>query len=136
MIGHASRLFIVRHLLRSRELQSVIGSVYFNRFGSISSRNMSLLLNKTLINGKWVSSATNEQLVVLNPADGSVVGHVPDLTAVEAQQAVQAANDAFYSDEWSKLTAKERSGLLKVCNFIYGYVLENIYIMSIALFLA
>lgn len=114
MLGNASRLFFVRHSLKNRELRT-FGGALSNQFNGILLRNMSLLLNKTLINGQWVSSATNEKLAVLNPADGSIVGHVPDLTATEAQQAVQAANDAFYSDEWSKLTAKDRSGLLKVC---------------------
>lgn len=112
MLGYANRLFVARNLLRNGEIRS--GGVFFNQFNSVLLRNMSLLLDKTLINGKWVSSGTNEQLTVLNPANGAVVGHVPDLNATDAQKAIQAANDAFYSEEWSKLTAKDRSGLLKV----------------------
>lgn len=119
MIGQANRLFIARHLLRNHDARTT-GGAFFNQFNCVLMRNMSLLLNKTLVNGNWVSAATNEQLAVLNPADGAVVGHVPDLSVTDAQLAVQAASDAFYSDEWSKLTAKDRSGLLKVCIFNNG----------------
>lgn len=84
------------------------------RSPAILARNMHLLLNKTLINGQWVSASSNEEFPVLNPANGAVIGHVPDLNANDVQTAIDAAHEAFYSDEWSSLTAKERSGLLKV----------------------
>lgn len=84
------------------------------RSTTISKRNMHLLLNKALVNGQWVSGSTNEELPVLNPANGSVIGHVPNLSADDVQKAINAAHDTFHSDEWSSLTAKERSGLLKV----------------------
>lgn len=77
-------------------------------------RNMSLLLNKTLINGEWISAKSNAELTVVNPANGSIVGRVPDLDAKDVENAIDAANEAFHSNEWSSLTAKERSALLKV----------------------
>lgn len=80
----------------------------------IFSRNMHLLLNKALVGGQWVSGSTNEELPVLNPANGVVIGHVPNLNADDVQNAINAAHDTFHNDEWSSLTAKERSGLLKV----------------------
>lgn len=78
---------------------------------------MHLLLNKTLINGEWVAASSNAELPVINPANGSIVGHVPDLDVTDVQKAIDAAHTAFYSNEWSTLTAKERSALLKVCTF-------------------
>lgn len=84
------------------------------RSTSIRSRNMHLLLNKALVNGQWISASTNEELPVLNPANGIVIGHVPNLNADDVQKAIDAAHKTFHSDEWSSLTAKERSGLLKV----------------------
>lgn len=79
-------------------------------------RNMStLLLNKTLINGEWVSASSNAEVAVINPANGSIVGQVPDLDVTDVQKAIDAAHTTFHSNEWSSLTAKERSGLLKVC---------------------
>lgn len=114
MIGQINRLLFTPNPVRYRAL-TANSAFFLNRFDSILVRNMSLLLNKTLINGNWVSSETNEQLAVLNPVNGEIVGQVPDLNAADTQKALQAANDAFYSDEWTKLTAKDRSGLLKVC---------------------
>lgn len=78
-------------------------------------RNMHLLLNKTLINGEWVSSSSNAELAVTNPANGSIVGHVPDLDVHDVHKAIDAAHKTFHSNEWSSLTAKDRSTLLKVC---------------------
>lgn len=79
-----------------------------------SKRNVHLLLSKTFINGDWVSGAKKEELTVYNPASGKVVGNVPDLNVKDAEEAVNAAYQAFYSPGWSTLTAKDRSGLLKV----------------------
>lgn len=76
---------------------------------------MHLLLNKTLINGEWVSSSSNAELEVINPANGSIVGHVPDLEVRDVHKAIDAAYNTFHSKEWTSLTAKERSTLLKVC---------------------
>lgn len=114
MIGQVNRLLFAQNRMRYRAVKAN-SAILYHQLDSILVRNMSLLLNKTLINGNWVSSETNEQLAVLNPANGEIVGHVPDLNVVDAQKALKAANDAFYSDEWTKLTAKDRSGLLKVC---------------------
>lgn len=81
---------------------------------------MHLLLNRALVNGQWVSGSTNEELPVTNPANGSVIGHVPNLNADDVQKAINAAHDTFHSDEWRSLTAKERSGLLKVSEIVIG----------------
>lgn len=77
-------------------------------------RKMHLLLNKNFINGQWVAAANNEQVPVLNPVDNAVIGQVPDLSASDVQNAIDAAYAAFHGDEWGSLTAKERSALLKV----------------------
>ncbi len=46
-----------------------------------------------------------------NPADGSLVGTVPDMGAAETRRAVEAANAALPA--WRALTAKERSVVLR-----------------------
>ncbi|XP_013097531.2 glutarate-semialdehyde dehydrogenase isoform X1 [Stomoxys calcitrans] len=80
----------------------------------LQSRAMSsLLLSKGLIDGKWVSASSGEQFEVKNPANGQVIGSVPNMNAKDAQLAIDAAKRAFYSNEWSGLTAKQRSQLLK-----------------------
>lgn len=133
MIGQINRLLFTSSPVRYRAV-TANSAFFLKRFDSIFVRNMSLLLNKTLINGNWVSSETNEQLAVLNPVNGEIVGQVPDLNAADAQKALQAANDAFYSDEWTKLTAKDRSGLLKVCNTLCGVcgaIERNLFLLNV-----
>lgn len=75
---------------------------------------MHLLLNKAFVNGEWVAAKSQEKFDVINPANGSIVGQVPDFDASDVCEAIEAAHTAFYSSEWSSLTAKERSTLLKV----------------------
>lgn len=109
MISQASRLIAAAsHLQSFKPIQRSWSHTDFRR-------NMHLLLNKTLINGEWVSATTNAEMDVMNPANGSIVGQVPDLDVNDVHKAIDAAHKAFHSNEWSSLTAKERSGLLKVC---------------------
>lgn len=77
-------------------------------------RTMHLLVNKAFVNGEWVTAKSEQKFDVLNPANGSIVGQVPDLDASDVAEAIDAAHTAFYSSEWSALTAKERATLLKV----------------------
>jgi len=50
---------------------------------------------KNYISGKWVESKSKHVLDVLNPATGEVLGGVPLSSGYEADQAVQAASEAF-----------------------------------------
>lgn len=109
MIFQASRLAITAHQLNS--FKRINSDWFYSDFR----RNMSLLLNKSLINGEWVSSSSQTELDVINPANGSIVGQVPDLDVKDVHKAIDAAYQTFHSNEWSSLTAKERSTLLKVC---------------------
>lgn len=76
-------------------------------------RTMASLLHdkKTYINGEWVGSSNGETFDVLNPSNGQVVGTVPNMTATEANTAVDAAQKAFQT--WQETTVKERSVLLR-----------------------
>jgi len=71
----------------------------------------SLLKDKCLINGQWLSAKNNETISVTNPADGEVVGNVPSLSANEVETVVEASNAAF--QQWRKLTAADRSKILR-----------------------
>lgn len=83
-------------------------------------RNMNLLKNKTYTNGEWISSVTNKVFEVKNPANGSVITTVPDMDAIDAQNAIDAAYNAFQT--WQNTTAKERGQLLR--NW-YNLINEN-----------
>ncbi|SFB39176.1 succinate-semialdehyde dehydrogenase / glutarate-semialdehyde dehydrogenase [Lentibacillus halodurans] len=71
------------------------------------------------INGEWIGDEL-DTLNVVNPANGETVGTVPNGGEKEAEQAVDAAYDAFQS--WSTLTAHDRAGYLKKLNHL---MLEN-----------
>lgn len=74
----------------------------------------SLIRNQAFINGKWTSASDNKVFDVINPANMKVIGSVPDMSRIDCQKAIDAANDAFYRKNWHNATAKERSGILKV----------------------
>ncbi len=70
-----------------------------------------LFRNQSYINGEWVNADSGMLFDVDNPADGSIVGSVPDCGATETRRAIEAANAALPG--WRALTAKQRSGLLR-----------------------
>ena len=53
----------------------------------------SLIRDKALINGQWVTS--NETFVVANPVNGKVITKVPDLARQETNQAIDQAYETF-----------------------------------------
>jgi len=61
------------------------------------------------INGQWLGAP--HVIDVTDPADGSVLGSVPDMGAAEAQTSVEAAHEAFAS--WRSLTGKARGEMLQ-----------------------
>lgn len=60
------------------------------------------------INGQW--NETKDTFAVINPANGEVIGQVPDNSVLDAERAIEAAETAFRN--WSKTTSYERSALL------------------------
>lgn len=71
----------------------------------------SLLRSQALINGEWVDASDGATITVTNPADGSVIGTVPSLSAAEIQVAIKAA--AAAQPAWRACTAKFRSSILR-----------------------
>src|SRR5690625_148741 len=71
------------------------------------------------INGSWTGEGL-DTLEVINPANNETVGAVPVGGEAEANQAIEAAHDAF--GPWSGLTAYERTAYLKRFNDL---ILEN-----------
>ncbi|KAJ8979445.1 hypothetical protein NQ317_006759 [Molorchus minor] len=83
-------------------------------------RNMHLLTEKVYIDGEWVTASNKKVFEVYNPANGSVVGKVPDMDVHDAEKAVVAAANAF--ETWKFTTAKERAHLLRKW---YNLLVEN-----------
>ena len=70
-----------------------------------------LFRSQAYINGKWVNADSGETKSVSNPADGSVLGTIPDMGAAETRRAIEAANAALPA--WSARTAKDRAVILR-----------------------
>jgi succinate-semialdehyde dehydrogenase/glutarate-semialdehyde dehydrogenase len=68
-----------------------------------------LLRNQVYVNGLWVGSTT--AFNVTNPANGTVIGSVPNLGAHETQLAIEAAAAAL--PVWSAKTGKERAAIMR-----------------------
>ena len=91
-------------------------------------KNKSLLQNKTLINGQWVSANDYQTFPVHNPYDNSHIGDVPDMGAAETKSAIDAAAKAFPA--WRDKTASERANILKRW---YALQMENIDDLAVLL---
>ncbi|MCK4124476.1 NAD-dependent succinate-semialdehyde dehydrogenase [Ralstonia pseudosolanacearum] len=70
-----------------------------------------LLKTQCLIDGRWIDADSGETLAVHNPATGRLLGHVPSVGAVQTQQAIEAAQNAWPA--WRQRTAEARSRLLR-----------------------
>jgi succinate-semialdehyde dehydrogenase/glutarate-semialdehyde dehydrogenase len=70
-----------------------------------------LKFDKAFVGGQWVDADSGRSIDVINPADGSVVGHIPNMGVAETQKAIAAAEAALPA--WRGLAAKERSQYLR-----------------------
>jgi succinate-semialdehyde dehydrogenase/glutarate-semialdehyde dehydrogenase len=68
-----------------------------------------LFRQRCYIDGAWLDS--DKTLAVRNPANGEVLGGVPDLRGAETCSAIEAANAAWPA--WRAKTAKERALILR-----------------------
>jgi succinate-semialdehyde dehydrogenase/glutarate-semialdehyde dehydrogenase len=63
-----------------------------------------------MIDGEWMTAASGTTFDVLKPANGHLVGRVPQMGAEETRAAIDAAHNA--QRHWRGLTAKERADVL------------------------
>lgn len=77
----------------------------------IKLKNSALMRDACLIDGRWLRSTSGETIAVENPANTDILGYVPSLSGLEAENAVEAAARAF--PEWSGRAAKDRSTILR-----------------------
>ena len=84
-------------------------------------RKIVLLKQAAYVDGSWVGSDQKERIEVLNPADQSVIGSVPDMGKQDVISAVESAEKAL--PEWSKMLATERQGVLEKW---HDLIVENI----------
>ncbi|MDQ0340566.1 succinate-semialdehyde dehydrogenase/glutarate-semialdehyde dehydrogenase [Caldalkalibacillus uzonensis] len=72
------------------------------------------------IDGQWTEACSDAKSTILNPATGEVVAEVAYGGAQEAQQAVEAAYQAFPA--WANSTADERAAILRQ---IYHLIIDK-----------
>jgi succinate-semialdehyde dehydrogenase / glutarate-semialdehyde dehydrogenase len=70
-----------------------------------------LFHDRAYLDGAWVEADSRKRFEVANPADGSLLGSVPDMGTAETKRAIDAANTALPA--WRALPAKERSKILR-----------------------
>ena len=70
-----------------------------------------LFRESAYIDGAWVEADSRARNPVDNPANGTIVGHVPHMSTAETKRAIAAAEAALPA--WRALAAKERSKILR-----------------------
>lgn len=74
-------------------------------------RDTGLLRQQAFVAGRWSDADSGKVLEVLNPADGTRIGTVPDMGREETRRAIEAARDALPT--WRAKTARERGAILR-----------------------
>ena len=69
------------------------------------------MLTQCFIGGQWQPAQSQSVFEIYNPADGTLLGHLPDCNRSDAERAIDAATEAFA--KWSQNTAKEHAAALK-----------------------
>jgi succinate-semialdehyde dehydrogenase/glutarate-semialdehyde dehydrogenase len=85
-----------------------------------SQHGLPLLEQAGFIGGEWIGADNSSTLEVVSPADGAVLGLVPNMGAGETKRAIAAAGSALPT--WSALTPHRRSALLRRW---FDLVIEN-----------
>jgi len=67
---------------------------------------------KAWTGGRWTEARTGETRQIINPADGSIIARVPEMSADDVKEAIAAARRAFDEGPWPKLPARERGTVL------------------------
>lgn len=74
-------------------------------------KDQNLIKYQGIIDGKWIDAKDGKTFPVTNPANGEILGHIPEMTVAETKEAITVASKAFKT--WSKTTAKHRHDLMK-----------------------
>ena len=70
-----------------------------------------LMRELAYVAGRWQPALSGATLEVADPATGDVIGRVPDMGALDARAAIEAAQAAF--GPWKSLLPQERAAILR-----------------------
>lgn len=68
-----------------------------------------LFIEKAYINGEWIES--KETFEIINPSNNQPIGHLPNLTVTDCQQAIDAAHEGWLS--WKNVPLGERCAIVR-----------------------
>ena len=74
-------------------------------------KDAALFRQQAYIDGAWVDAESGMTFDVINPANGEVLGTVPEMGRAETARAIKAAEAAL--PQWRAKTAKERAAILR-----------------------
>lgn len=74
-------------------------------------KDPNLFKEEAYINGEWFKSNSGKTFVVHNPATGELIADVSNLEPIDAERAIEAAEQAFQS--WKGKTGKERANVMR-----------------------
>jgi len=78
---------------------------------TLALQDPSLLKARCYIDGQWVDADNGATLAVNNPANGALIGTIPNAGAAQTQTAIAAADRAF--GPWKERTAEDRARILR-----------------------
>jgi succinate-semialdehyde dehydrogenase/glutarate-semialdehyde dehydrogenase len=79
-----------------------------------------LFREQCYIDGRWADADSGKTIEVTNPANGEVLGTIPNMGAAETRRAIAAAEKAWPA--WRGLLAKERANILRKW---FNLIMEN-----------
>ena len=91
-------------------------------------KDPTLVKSQLFIDGKWRDSSDGSKREVINPATGVRIVDVAMATVDDVKQAISTAQSAF--EKWSKLTALERS---KIMRSWYQLIMDNVEDLAVIL---
>lgn len=90
------------------------------------------ILNKLLINGKFINSISGKTFKAINPATEKIITEVQEADKEDADIAVKAAREAFDNGPWRRMNSSERGKLMyKLADLIEKNREELSYIESL-----
>lgn len=73
-------------------------------------KNQKLFKQQCYVNGEWRTARSGKTIDVMSPFDNSLLGQVPNFSATETNDAIEAAHAALQT--WRNLTAQARGDIL------------------------
>jgi succinate-semialdehyde dehydrogenase/glutarate-semialdehyde dehydrogenase len=73
-------------------------------------KNKDIFRQKCFVDGRWIHSENKKTIEVTNPADGKILGRVPNCGKVETRRAIVSASKAWPA--WRGMTPKDRGDIM------------------------